>query len=48
MASFVAKMVSKKILGESLENKYGKEVTDPFLSLIRWKLFEHITNTAAI
>lgn len=27
MASFVAKIISKKILGESLENKFGKEVS---------------------
>jgi len=26
MAAFIAKIISKKILGESLENKFGKEV----------------------
>lgn len=27
MAAFVAKIVGKKILGERLENKFGKEVS---------------------
>ncbi|KJZ76047.1 hypothetical protein HIM_04503 [Hirsutella minnesotensis 3608] len=32
MASFVAKIVSKKILGESLQNKFGKE--DPYFEQV--------------
>lgn len=31
MASFVAKIISKKILGEKLENNFGKEVRLPTL-----------------
>jgi uncharacterized protein (DUF342 family) len=27
MASFVAKIVGKKILGETIQNKFGKEVS---------------------
>jgi hypothetical protein len=28
MASFVAKIISKKILGETIQNKFGKEVCE--------------------
>lgn len=35
MASFVAKIISKKILGETLQNNFGKEVSYSFSSVGR-------------
>ena len=36
MAAFLAKIISKKILGERLENAFGKEVSLTFRWLLEW------------
>ena len=35
MTSFVTKMIAKKILGERLENKFGKEASSPSKRMVR-------------